>query len=367
MRVGRCLSAWLLAVVALALIAWASPEPNRVTDRDVYEAIARQVIIPDCNELHCFRLLVPAILGFIPGPSILVWKAYAVTMNGLAALAVFALCRAWTLSVRAALMSATLSAFGFGALYTLHDAFTADPLMYALGPALTLGLATDRAVLAAVLSTIGVTAKEFAVAPLYVFAAAAWFGGSRSSAWRIVALANTGFILWLTIQLALVVGFNYGYDNNPSTHLLGGGYLRAWWQSLAPSAAMSAILGEFGALWILAPAGWFWATADLRRLSLAALPVAALFAYVQQPDRALWNFHFLATPLAALVLERVPPALAWTVVALFVAANLRIGAQVPWVPAARFALVGSLVLASVSVLRAWRAGPKAGAPAWAAV
>ena len=44
----------------------------------------------------------------------------------------------------------------------------------------------------------------------------------------------------------------------------------------------------------------------MRRLAVVSLPIAALFGYVQQPDRALWNFHYLVTPFAALVLERVP-------------------------------------------------------------
>ena len=45
--------------VALGLIAWASPAPDRVTDRGLYEATAAQVIVPDCSDLQCFRVLVP--------------------------------------------------------------------------------------------------------------------------------------------------------------------------------------------------------------------------------------------------------------------------------------------------------------------
>jgi hypothetical protein len=92
----------------------------------------------------------------------------------------------------------------------------------------------------------------------------------------------------------------------------------------------------------------------LRHFAVASLPVAALFAYVQQPDRALWNFHFIVTPLAALVLERVPGVLAWTTIAMFAFANLRIGAQLPWVPAARFALLLSMVGGLIAAALAWR-------------
>ena len=59
-------------LVALATIAWLSPEPNRVTDRAVYEATAARMIVVDCSDLQCFRVLVPWVLGRLPGPSI--WR-----------------------------------------------------------------------------------------------------------------------------------------------------------------------------------------------------------------------------------------------------------------------------------------------------
>jgi hypothetical protein len=75
---------------------------------------------------------------------------------------------------------------------------------------------------------------------------------------------------------------------------------------------------------------------------------------VQQPDRALWNFHYLVTPFAALVLDRVPAALAWTTVALFAVGNLRVGAQLPMAAAGRAAIVGSALLAIAGIVMVWR-------------
>src|SRR5262249_43633020 len=63
--------------VALGALAWLAPLPDRVTDRDVYEATAARGIVPDCTDLHCFRVLVPWMLGPLPGPSIVKWRAYA--------------------------------------------------------------------------------------------------------------------------------------------------------------------------------------------------------------------------------------------------------------------------------------------------
>ena len=125
----------------------------------------------------------------------------------------------------------------------------------------------------------------------------------------------------------------------------------------APQSARgiaSAMLNEFGALYVLAPAGLLLAPPRFRRLAVVSLPIAALFAYVQQPDRALWNFHYLVTPLAALILDRVPSRLAWSTIALFVVGNLRVGAQLPIAPWGRIALIAALVLAVVSVAAAWR-------------
>ena len=344
----------LPVLVVLAVIAWQAPPPDRVTDRDVYEATSSRTIVPDCTDLHCFRVLVAWTLGALPGESVLKWKAYAVVSNTAAAAAVLTLSLAWGLSSRAAIMAATLSALGFGSLYTLYDPFTSDPLMYALGPAVTLLLLQERVALAGAVAVVGVMAKEFVAAPLFIFSAASWLDGRRGLALRVLSAANLALIAWLILQLTLMLRFNYSYGENPSTHLLSGGYLARWISEQSPRAAVSALINEFGALWILAPAGLLLAPAALRRFTLLALPVTAVFAYVQQPDRALWNFHFLVTPLAALTLDRVPVALAWLTIALFAFANLRVGAQLTGVPAARFALAVSGMMALASVALAWR-------------
>lgn len=311
-------------------------------------------IVPDCAELHCFRVLVPWVLGPLPGPSLVKWKIYAVLANAAAAVAVFALCLAWGLSRRAAGLASFASGLGFGSLFTLYDVFTGDPLMFALGPVVVMLLIRERVALAAAIAAVGVMAKEFVAAPLYVFAVASWLEGRREFGLRVLAAANLVFIVWLALQLTMILVFNYGYGENASTHLLSGGYLLPWIVEQSPRGAASALFNEFGALWILAPAGWLLAPPSMKRLTAVALPVAALFAYVQQPDRALWNFHFLAAPLAAIVLERVPSVLAWSTLAAFAVANLRVGAQLTVVPPARFALALSVLLALASCAIAWR-------------
>ena len=355
------------ALLALSLIAWLSPPPPRPTDQGVYEATAARGIVPGCVDVHCFRVLVAWGLGVLPGPSPVKWKAYAVLSTAVTAIAVFHLGVVVGLTRRGGMLAAFLSAFGFGALYTLHDPYTSDPFIFALSPLLTLMLFRERVLLTGAVASVGVLAKEFAAAPLFIVAGAAWLGGEWRFGWRVFAAGAVAFAVWAAFHLILILQFGYGYGNNPSVRLLGGGYMAWWLDHLSLTVALSAIVGVFGALWVLAPAGLWLAPPTLARLAWASIPVALLFAYVQQPDRAWWNFHFVATPLAAFVLERVPLWLALLVAGTFAAANLRVGAQLPFVPAARFALAASMALAVTSIIVAWRRGAFDGAPPLAGV
>jgi hypothetical protein len=342
-------------VIVLGTLAWLSPLPDRVTDRGIYEATAARRIVPDCTDLHCFRVLVAWTLGELPGPSALKWRSYAVVSNVAAALMVLQLCLTFGLSARAARIASLLSAFGFGSLYTLHDSYTSDPLMYMLGPLMTNELLRSRFAVAGVIGAIGVLAKEFAAAPLYLFAMYEGLERRWRGALRALVTANLAFIVWAILHLTLIIRFNYGYGGTTSTRFLSGGAIGPWIQEQSLRGALSAMFNEFGALYLLAPAGFLLAPRPLRRLTVVAAPVALVFCYVQQPDRALWNFHFLVAPLGALVLERVSTLLAGLTLAAFAVANLRVGAQLMAVPSARYALGLSTVLAVASVVMAWRA------------
>lgn len=349
--IGALLGAF---VIALSLIAWASPAPNRVTDRDVYERTAARIIVPDCTDLHCFRVLVPWILGRLPGPSLVRWKAYAVLCNAASGAAVFVLCLTCGMTRRAAVMASGISAFGFGSLYTLHDCYTSDPLMFAVGPFITNELLNGRVATAATVATIGVFAKEFAAAPGYIMAGYHAIERRFADALRTVAAANAASIAWLLLTLTLMVKFNYAWGGTESANFSSGAGIGPWLQRMGPRGIASAMFNEFGALYVLAPVGFFLARRPFRVLAIVSIPVAAVFAYVQQPDRALWNFHFVVAPMAAAVLERAAASAAWGTIALFAVGNLRVGAQLPIAAIGRGALVGSVLLAIVSATTALR-------------
>ena len=351
---------WLGAALAMALtiVAIQAPQPDRTTDRGVYEATARQGIVVDCNDLHCFRVLVPWLIGRLPGPSAVRWRAYAVAGNVLAALALFQLCLTLGLSRRAAWLSAVTTAFGFGSLYTLYDSFTSDPLMFLAGPLITNELLHGRIAVAGAMGVAGVFAKEFAAAPLYAFAGASALARRWGAALSAVAAGNLALIAWALLTLTLVLRFNYSWGGNESPNISSGAGLVPWLQRQSARGVASAMFNEFGALYVLAPIGFFLAPAVLRRLAIAALPIAAVFAYLQQPDRALWNFHYLIVPMAAVVLERAPAPLAWATVTTFAVGNLRVGAQLPIAPFGRIALVCSVILAVGSTAAALRSGAR---------
>jgi len=208
-----------------------------------------------------------------------------------------------------------------------------------------------------VAGTVGILAKEFAAAPLFLYAMYESVERRWPSALRTLLAANTALIVWAIFQLTMIIRFNYGYGGTTSNRFLSGGGLGPWLHEQSLRGALSAMFNEFGALYVLAPVGFAWAPRALRRLTIVAAPIAVALCYVQQPDRALWNFHFLVTPLAAIALERAPFALAVLTVAAFAVANLRVGAQLMFVPAARFALAASVVFAIVALVRSVRLQP----------
>ena len=345
----------LRCAVLLGAIAAISPAPDRVTDRDVYEATATHGVVPDCGDLQCFRVLVPWILGPLPGASTLKWKAYAVVCNAATAVAVFAWCLTLGLSRRAAWMGSVASAFGFGSLYTLHDPYTSDPLMYVLGPFIANEALVGRIGVAAAAAAVGVLAKEFAAAPLYIVSAYHAVERQWASALRALAGANVAFFTWLLLTLTLMLRVQLlvlgkRIDRSRPRRESGGMALateHAWRHLGHVRRVRRAVAADAGRLLPRA------APAAAAGRGLAA--VAALFAYVQQPDRALWNFHFLAAPLAATVLDGAPATLAGATLAAFVVANLRVGAQLPIAFVGRTALAASVLLAAASAWTALRA------------
>jgi hypothetical protein len=341
-------------LAVLASVAWLAPAPFP-TDQQMMEKVGQGVIVPGCADLNCFRVLVPAVVESLPGPALERWRAYAVFANAAAGIGAGRLALALGLAPRAVTLTIWLSALGAGSFSTVYHPFKADPFVLFLAPVTTWLVLRGRAGAAGALASIGIFAKEFAAAPLYIAAAAAALRREWAAFGRGLALAVAVTALWLALQLFLMFAFDYNYNDNPSSKPLAGGYLRLWLSHVTPATAAFGLFGAFGAVNLLVPFGWKLASPVLRSLCLGAIPALLAFVYVATPERALWNFYFLIIPVGASVLAHVPPVWAWVFVAAYTLANFRIGAQISQVPASRYALVVAIAIALFAVVRVWRA------------
>jgi hypothetical protein len=343
-----CLIALLLGVIAAV-----AQEPQS-SDKVIYQSIGQRVTVVDCADIHCFRILPAPLIEHLPGPSLVKWKAYAVVTNAAAAMALGALCLALGLTRRASEIATWIAAFGLGPLQSVFDPYTSDPVMYLLGPVLTVELLRHQMGRATLVGSLGVLSKEFAAAVLWIFSLASALQHRWETAARAAAAASTATLVWLAMQTLLLTVYNYTYGGNKSANLLTGSYFVVWLNALGWPRAVAYMLLAFGPLLVLMAAGFSRSPRVMRALALASLPAAVAFVYVQQPDRALWNFHFVVIPIAMLVLQELPNRLCWTFVAAFGAANLRLGENSPlalsWFRGVMLAV--SVILAIIAVARA---------------
>jgi hypothetical protein len=348
--VRRTVVHFLAIAVVLGGIAAAAPHPVS-DDRGVYVDIGRQVPLPDCWNLHCGRVLVAAVLEHLPGPSLLKWKLYAVLANAGAAVAVGRFSVAVGLPERSWALATWISALGSGSLYSVFDCYTSDPLMYLMGPVLSVLLLHGRNLRAGLLSALTVFAKEFAAVPLWTFTIVAVLRRRWEQAQETLLLATTVTLVWLAEQTLLFALYNYGYGSNKSADILRGGYLALWISSVGAFGAVKYLFLTFGALYILLPLGFMRAPRQLRLVAIASVPAILAFVYVQQPERALWNFHFLAIPIAVAALINLPAWASWLFVASFGITNLRVGAQLQTSHLGRIATIVAIALAFAAVWR----------------
>jgi hypothetical protein len=258
------------------------------------------------------------------------------------------------LSSTAALGAMWLAALGAGTLYSLFDAYTSDPLMYMLGPLMAIWIWQGRYARAGAAGIVGIFAKEFAAAPLWIFMAFAAMERRWQAALRLFFWASTVTLAWLATHASFMALLNYAYGSTASADLLHGGFLATWLRSVRLAGAAAYLFTSFGALYVLWPLGLVRGSRELRLLALAAVPAVLAFVYVEQPERALWNFHFIVLPLAVVILQNIPGWMTAVFVTSFGIANLRWGAQLPVRGAARAALLVSLVIAAIAAFRALR-------------
>jgi len=355
-RRGSGASLALTIGATLALIAAVAPTPWFITERDIFRQIGRDFFIPDCSSLHCTRVLASWILEQLPGPSLLKWKIYAVVGGTIAAVGTARLARHVGLPDRVGNWSAWLVAFGSGVQITLFDPYGPDPFIYAITPWMLLWVIQDRIALAAAMGAVGVFAKEFAAAPLWIGVGYAILARRRDLFWRCSAAAVTATLIWVALQIALILRFNYSYGGSASALVFEGGNFTRWFRLLGPTQSLGALAVHVVPVVALAVAAARRAPRQLQHLALASIPPLLALVYVQQPDRAIWNFQPVLASLAALPLATASPAFAWTFLAGYASSNLRVVPQIARLlsPAAFVvAVVGAIGVVFTARSRDW--------------
>ena len=341
----------------LGVVAYLSPVPTGPSDKGTYEQISRDLFVPG-GDIHSFRVLVPWTLRLFPGEGRAKWRTYAVVCEAAAACMMAIWVLRFGVSERTARQIAWLTAVGAGTLYTLFDPYTADPLMHLAGPAMMMLALSGPPLVTTFFAVIGVFGKEFALVPVVVSAVTRLQQRRLVDAAKLFASVALAFAIWVGWQLLLRALYGYDTSNSPSAYLMSGSYLAVWLTQLQPRVIVISLLGALGALWVLWPVGIWIGKGELRQMSWAALLPLAAFNYVQQPDRALWAFAFMIMPAAALVLDRVRPALGWCLVAAQLVVGLRLGAQLEGIPPLRLTLIVTIALGAVIAWQALKRSPE---------
>ena len=99
----------------------------------------------------------------------------------------------------------------------------------------------DRIALAATVGAVGVFAKEFAAAPLWIGVGYAILVHRRDLFWRCSAAAVTATLIWVALQIALILRFNYSYGGSASALVFEGGNFTRWFRLLGPTQSLGAL------------------------------------------------------------------------------------------------------------------------------
>ena len=193
-------------------------------------------------------------------------------------------------------------------------------MIFFLSPLLTRWLLEERHALVFAVTSAGVLAKEFVVAPLAIYALAEAWLHRWPQAVRTSALAGGAFVVWLALQFWLMRWYGYNYAGNASTKLGSGGYLWFW---LTHEPLTTSIMAqfEFGALYPLIPAGFVRALVWLKALTVGARCRSRVSPRSSAGSRAVVSFP--DEPVVGDRARRVVHAGAGRLVALFALANSR--------------------------------------------
>lgn len=318
------------------LVVVAAPSQPRLSDRAEYEYTGRHGLAPSCPvTIYCYRILVPVALEQIPLNPELRWRG----LQWLAHTATGTVTAIVVSPFASPFIASTLLQTSYAFSFTAYDPYTPDPVVFLIAALILYCWMHDRAIAAALIAVLGVSAKE-TVALIAVAPAIAVLLSNRRTRFRWWAAAGLAWIVLLFFHWYMDTFNGWSISTNPAANFSGGSWLVLWWRN-NPSLLRKALMlfSPFGWAWVFAIAGYRVATPAIRQLAIGALlPIAALI-YVQTPERALGNAFFVIVPLAAVFLSRLSPVAGWAAAMTNALVTAKIGLSTEWLPATSMLLV----------------------------
>jgi hypothetical protein len=341
----RSAAAILLFNAALSfLVQAAAPDQPRLTDRNDYEYTGRRPFAPGCpNTIYCYRILVPVALELLPLDPETRWRGAQWLAHTATGTVMSIVAASFASPFIAAILLQTSYAFSF----TAYDPYTPDPVVFLIAALILWTWMHDRPLLAAVISAIGVFAKETVGVLAACVAVAALLSGDRQDRRRWLVPVASAAILLFGFHWYMDTYNGWGIARNPAASFSTGSWLALWFKN-NPSHTRKALMlfSPFAFGWIYAVAGYRHAPRALRDLALATiLPIAAL-VYVQTPERALGNAFFVVVPLAAAFLAQVPRSAAWAAAITNGLVTAKIGLSTTWLPSSTVLLIPAAAAAA---------------------
>lgn len=334
----------LLNAAVASAIAGAAPRQPVLSDRNDYEYNFKNWLTAYCpNSIMCYRILVPALLEFVPVDAETRWRGYQF-LTHTATGSVVAMAAA---PIASPVLTTVVLQTSYAFTYTAYDPYTPDPFVFLIA-ALTLYLwLADRILAMTMMAGAGVFAKE-TVALIASAPAIAVLLSDRLRKWRWFEPAIVAWSLLLFFHWYMDTYAGWTIRQSQSSNFLTGSWLVLWWRNPIATKALL-LFAPFGFGWVFAALGYRYATPPFRQLALGAiLPIAAL-TYVQTPERALGNAFFVVVPLAAAFLSRVPPAARWTAAVTNGLVTAKIGLSAAWLPSSTILMVPAAAAAAWAI------------------
>lgn len=297
---------WLRALLAvafgLAVLVWLIPAAPLTGDGQHYIAFVRNNLQHGASSWHERRILAPLLVHALPVDPQTGFLFLTLASLTATALLTWLAARAVVPNEGQALLAIPLLFGTWVVAPNLREYALVDPFAWLFVAAAWLLTVRRRWLAAAVVAAVGVLAKEVVVLAAVAAAASAWAAGRQRLA---VVLALPA----LLVAIGLIVA-KPGSGTDAPAYLFG--WVRQGLFSNGVGQAVFLTFAAYGALWLLAPAGWTAVPRHVRGGVAAFLLAAPVLPLIGSPERMEELIFPAVVTLAVLALSRVPIGWAWT-------------------------------------------------------